>query len=174
MTKYDKFGNKIFNEQELTDLIYSMPLSTLCDIKNLDHTNLDINLFNKYAKNFNLSLLPNTNSSNLELHDYDKLNQNNWFLPEEYRNFDIETYLLNRCKTNAETERVNNELYIYKQKDLLMLLKYIYYLISIMKRNQIVWGVGRGSSVASFILYLIGLNKINPLKYNLDFKEFLK
>jgi DNA polymerase III alpha subunit len=118
--------------------------------------------------------LPNTNSSNLELHDYDKLNQDNWFLPEEYRNFDIETYLLNRCKTNAETERVNNELYIYKQKDLLMLLKYIYYLISIMKRNQIVWGVGRGSSVASFILYLIGLNKINPLKYNLDFREFLK
>lgn len=174
MKKYDKFGNKIFNEQELTNLIYSMPLSTLYDIKNLNQKNLDINLFNKYAKDFDFPLLSSIDSGNLELHDYDKLNQDKWFLPEEYKNFDIETYLFNGCKTNAEIERVNLELSVYKQKNLLMLLKYIYFLVSIMKRNQIVWGVGRGSSVASFILYLIGLNRINPMKYNLDFKEFLK
>ena len=38
----------------------------------------------------------------------------------------------------------------------------------------IVWGVGRGSSVASFCLFLIGVHKINPMIYNLDYTEFLR
>jgi DNA polymerase III alpha subunit len=43
-----------------------------------------------------------------------------------------------------------------------------------MRKNKIVWGVGRGSSVASYVLFLIGIHKVNSLKYNLDIKEFLK
>ena len=35
-------------------------------------------------------------------------------------------------------------------------------------------GVGRGSSVASYILYLIGVHRIDSIKYNLDWKEFLR
>jgi len=34
--------------------------------------------------------------------------------------------------------------------------------------------VGRGSSVASYCLYLLGVHKINSLKFDLDIKEFLK
>jgi DNA polymerase III alpha subunit len=43
-----------------------------------------------------------------------------------------------------------------------------------MRKNNILWGVGRGSSVASFVLYLIGIHRINSLFYNLPIEEFLK
>ena len=36
------------------------------------------------------------------------------------------------------------------------------YLVDTMRNNNIVWGVGRGSSVGSFVLYKIGINRINP------------
>lgn len=55
-----------------------------------------------------------------------------------------------------------------------MLLRYMIYLVDYMRENKIVWGVGRGSSVASYVLYLIGIHKINSIHYDLDWKEFLR
>ena len=43
-----------------------------------------------------------------------------------------------------------------------------------MRKNNIVWGVGRGSSVASFVLFLIGVHKINSLYYDISIDEFLR
>ena len=43
-----------------------------------------------------------------------------------------------------------------------------------LRENNRVWGVGRGSSVSSFCLFLIGVHKINPMLYDLDYKEFLR
>ena len=48
------------------------------------------------------------------------------------------------------------------------------YLVDIMQENKVIWGVGRGSSVASFVLYLIGIHKINPITHDLDWREFLR
>jgi DNA polymerase III alpha subunit len=48
------------------------------------------------------------------------------------------------------------------------------YLVAVMRENKIVWGVGRGSSVSSFLLYLAGLHSVNSVKYNLDIKEFIR
>jgi DNA polymerase III alpha subunit len=53
-------------------------------------------------------------------------------------------------------------------------LFYLKYLVDTLRENKILWGVGRGSSVASYVLYLIGVHKIDSLKYNLDIAEFLK
>ena len=53
-------------------------------------------------------------------------------------------------------------------------LKYLKYLVDTMRQHKILWGVGRGSSVASFCLYLLGVHRINSLKYNLDITEFLR
>jgi DNA polymerase III alpha subunit len=54
------------------------------------------------------------------------------------------------------------------------LLQYLKYLVDTMRKNNIVWGVGRGSSVASFVLFLIGIHRINSLYYQLSIDEFLK
>jgi DNA polymerase III alpha subunit len=38
----------------------------------------------------------------------------------------------------------------------------------------VLWGVGRGSSVASYCLYILGVHKVDSIKYELDIHEFLK
>jgi DNA polymerase III alpha subunit len=55
-----------------------------------------------------------------------------------------------------------------------VLLQYLKYLVDTMRSNNILWGVGRGSSVASFVLFLIGIHRINSLYWDLSIDEFLK
>jgi DNA polymerase III alpha subunit len=43
-----------------------------------------------------------------------------------------------------------------------------------MTENQLIWGVGRGSSVASFVLYKLKVHRINSMYYELDPAEFLR
>ena len=71
-------------------------------------------------------------------------------------------------------DRVQSELVLFRQLNMIPLLKYIKYLVDTMRENKVVWGVGRGSSVASYVLYLIGVHKIDSIKYELDINEFLK
>ena len=66
------------------------------------------------------------------------------------------------------------ELLLFQERDMFDLLKYLKYLVDTMRENNIIWGVGRGSSVSSFVLYLIGIHKINSLYYDLSIEEFLK
>jgi DNA polymerase III alpha subunit len=54
------------------------------------------------------------------------------------------------------------------------LLRFLVYIVDVMREQDIVWGVGRGSSVASYVLYLIGVHKIDSLYYDLDIAEFLR
>jgi hypothetical protein len=95
-------------------------------------------------------------------------------MPQEYKDLDIAEYILGLCKTQEELQRVGEELLLYADRDLLDLLKYLKYFVDRMRSNKVVWGLGRGSSVASYVLYLLGVHKINSMYYDLDIKEFLK
>jgi DNA polymerase III alpha subunit len=95
-------------------------------------------------------------------------------MTEEYKNFEIVGFLLDQTKNEEEYQRVVTELELFYQYNMIDLLKYVKYLVDTMRKNNIVWGVGRGSSVASYCLYLLGVHKINSLKFDLDIKEFLK
>jgi DNA polymerase III alpha subunit len=106
--------------------------------------------------------------------DFDTANQNNWHMPVEYKDLDIAKYVLDLCKTEEELQRVGEELLLFQERDMFDLLRYMKYLVDVMRTNNIVWGVGRGSSVSSFVLYLIGIHKINSLYYDLSIDEFLK
>ena len=77
-------------------------------------------------------------------------------------------------KIETEKIRVEQELILYKKFGLLDVLKFLVYLISTMRENDIVWGVGRGSSVSSYVLYLLGVHKVDSIKYGLDVTDFLK
>ena len=94
-------------------------------------------------------------------------------MPEAYYPNLVEM-LYGMCKTEEQTDRVSTELNLYIQHGMMDLLFYLKYLVDTMRENNIVWGVGRGSSVASYVLYLIGIHKIDSIKYDLDIKEFLK
>jgi DNA polymerase III alpha subunit len=95
-------------------------------------------------------------------------------MPKSYYELDIAQYVINLCDTNEELLRVEEELLLYQKKNLFNLLRYLKYLVDTCRKHNIVWGVGRGSSVASFVLFLIGVHKINSLHYDLPINEFFK
>jgi len=96
-----------------------------------------------------------------------------WFIPREYKDFDIEEFLVLQCP-EENYGRLAQELEIFKRHNFIPVLKTMKYVVDTLKNNNIVWGVGRGSSVASYALYLIGVHKIDSVKYNLSIDEFFK
>jgi DNA polymerase III alpha subunit len=112
--------------------------------------------------------------SMLSVTDYDFLQQQNWHMPQSYKQMDIAAYVLDLCKTDAELQRCGHELMMYQERQLFDLLRYLKYLVDVMTENQVIWGVGRGSSVASYVLYLLNVHKIDSIYYDLDVSEFLR
>jgi DNA polymerase III alpha subunit len=95
-------------------------------------------------------------------------------MPDEYKQLDIAQHILELCTTEAELQRCGAELLLYQERNLFDLLRYLKYLVDVMKQNNIIWGVGRGSSVASHVLYKLGVHRIDSLHYNLNVAEFLR
>lgn len=106
--------------------------------------------------------------------EYDKLQQNVWHMPQQYKDLDIAKYVLDMCETEEELQRVGQELLLYQERDMFDLLRYMVYLVDTMRKNKIIWGVGRGSSISSYVLYKLGVHRINSLMYDLDVYEFFK
>lgn len=97
-----------------------------------------------------------------------------WFVPYKYQTLDIEQHCLDLCQTQQQIDRVNQELTLYRQHNMLIHLKTMKYIVDTLRENDVVWGVGRGSSVASYCLYLLGVHKIDSIKYDLPLEEFFK
>ena len=63
---------------------------------------------------------------------------------------------------------------MYQERNLFDLLRYLKYLVDVMTQNHVIWGVGRGSSVASHVLYKLGVHRIDSMFYDLAPEEFLR
>jgi DNA polymerase III alpha subunit len=97
-----------------------------------------------------------------------------WFMGEELEGVDLREYLDSLCTTDVERARVAEEMDLFERYDLLPVLRAMICLVAHLRDKGVLWGVGRGSSVASFVLFLIGVHRINPLKYDLPITDFLK
>jgi DNA polymerase III alpha subunit len=95
-------------------------------------------------------------------------------MPNIYKQMDIAEHVLGLCHSESELQRCGQELMLFQERDLFDLLRYLVYLVDIMQENQVIWGVGRGSSVASYVLYKLGVHRIDSLHYDLDPTEFLR
>ena len=98
-------------------------------------------------------------------------------MPDHYKTLDVDEYISKKLPKDTTVEaikRISIELEMYRTRNLYPILQVLIYIIDTMRKHKIVWGVGRGSSVASYVLYLLGVHKVDSLKYNLDIKEFLK
>lgn len=110
--------------------------------------------------------------------DIDTVHHNNttiWFMPTKYYSVDVLDYCLQKVGNDQiKRNRIELEYALFEERHLVKLLQYFIYLVDIMTDNDILWGVGRGSSVASYILFVIGIHSVDSLKYELDITEFLK
>lgn len=166
----DKYGQIIYSENDLVELYLSNPNLVFSRPVMSDNTI-------QFDQELNIDTIPKIMqhvTSDVSVEDFDAANQINWHMPEEYKNLDIAKYVLDQCENEAEMQRAGQELLLYQERDMFVLLRYLKYLVDTMRNNNIVWGVGRGSSVSSFVLFLIGVHKINSLYYGLDIDEFLK
>jgi len=170
--KTNKYGQVILSSDNLREL--------LIQGKNISHLNVifdeDIELFKKYQSELLTEEVVFLNAPDETL-SFDKFHEKcsrEWVFPEIYQKLDIKTWLLNKCKTEQERARVNEEYILYEERDLIMLLRMFVYLIDYMRKNEFLWGIGRGSSVSSYILYLIGVHRVNSILYNLPISDYLK
>ena len=116
----------------------------------------------------------NSAVENISTEQFDLQCQQNWHMPAEYKTLDIAEFVLSQCDNDDELQRCGQELLLYQERNLFDLLRYLKYLVDTMTQNQVIWGVGRGSSVASHVLYKLGVHRIDSLYYNLDVTEFLR
>lgn len=169
----DNYGQIALNEKEAFDALYNGSLTSFDSLFLLGED--DVKLFNS-SINKNGDKIPAIKlyvEPEKNIQEFDKENQLNWFMPKEYCPNLVEM-LYGMCKTDLQKDRVTQELELFIQHGMFDLLFYLKYLVDTMRENNIVWGVGRGSSVASYVLYLIGIHKIDSIKYELDIREFLK
>jgi DNA polymerase III alpha subunit len=169
--KYDQYGQTYTTSNELCDLLYKNPTLDISLFQVEDSLEYNRSVAELHAE---LDLLDSYHSISQTVEEFDRVLQRNWRMPLEYKDLDIAAYVLGLCKEEHELQRVGEELILYQERDLFDLLRYLKYLVDTLRKNNVVWGVGRGSSVASYVLFLLGVHKIDSLYYNLDIDEFLK
>ena len=112
--------------------------------------------------------------SGVSIDEFDRTQQSRWHMPKQYVDFDIAEHVLSLCSTQEQLQRVGEELLLFQERGLFDLLRYLKYLVDTMRDHGMIWGVGRGSSVASYVLYLMGVHRIDSMFYDLDPREFLR
>lgn len=108
-----------------------------------------------------------------------------WIIPDEYKNLNVVDYVTDKLMTDNEREnfpedelydranRVSQELILYKKHGVEDVLRVLIFVINTLNNQGVVWGVGRGSSVSSYVLYLIQVHDVDSFKYGLSITDFL-
>jgi DNA polymerase-3 subunit alpha len=107
-----------------------------------------------------------------------------WKIPPEYLNLDVRKHILDVAakqlgkypqeQFKVRSDRIHRELAEYTKRGLLDVLKVLIYTIDMFKQHNVVWGVGRGSGCASYILFLLEVHSVDPIKYEVPLEEFFK
>ena len=170
----DNLGIAVYNSKDIEDILLSGQSNILDEILT-DPTDPEILQYNQSAVAVGDKELKLYQLFDIDRFTFDYSLQQNWLMPDEYKNLDIEEYIISLTPPwDPETTRVAQELAAFKERNMLDLLRWMKYFVDTCRNEGIVWGVGRGSSVASYVLFLIGVHKIDSLKYNLDWQEFLR
>jgi DNA polymerase III alpha subunit len=169
-TKTNNYGDVIFTEGDLLEALYINPD---LDLSNIFLDNAD--QYNNAIRDLGIDLpMINVAPERGPLEEFDSRNIKDWHMPAEYNEINVLEWLLGKCQSDDERSRVRMEYGLFEKKQFIKVLQFLIYFVDTLRANNIVWGVGRGSSVASFCLFLIGVHKINPMLYNLDITEFLR
>jgi DNA polymerase III alpha subunit len=170
----NKFGEIVLSESDLCDLVMQGRDLTTMERLTVDPA-VDLEKMLRHLQDPG-SVLTWTfpEASDISVHEFDLRRQARWFMPDEYRDIDIAQHVLDLCGTPEQLQRAGEELLLFQEHGLFDLLRYLRYLVDVMRENNVIWGVGRGSSVASYVLYLLGVHRIDSMYYDLDPREFLR
>ena len=172
--KTNKFGEIVYGEDDICTLL--MQGRNVFELEHLTvDTDVNIEQLMSLLEDPGMLMtwtLPADN--NISVSEFDHQRQSHWFMPDEYKSLDIAEYVLGLCSTQEQLQRCGQELMLFQERNLFDLLRYLKYLVDVMNQHEVIWGVGRGSSVASYVLYKLGVHRIDSMFYDLDPQEFLR
>lgn len=102
-----------------------------------------------------------------------------WIIPDEYKELDIINLSVQKLgelglSSPEYADRLEYELFEMDKRGMFPFIRCVYYVVEQLRQNNIVWGVGRGSSCASLVLFVLGINRVDPVKYDIPVGEFIK
>ncbi len=106
-----------------------------------------------------------------------------WTIPDAYKKLDVVDYMskahellfegLDPSEMAQRDKRLAQELIRYRKYGLYDVLRAVIWIINTLTAKDTVWGVGRGSSVSSYVLFVIGVHDVDSFAYGLDIDDFL-
>ncbi len=168
----DEYGNTTFNMQGVIDLL--MKGGEVPGIQVLEEDAF-LN-FNQLCREFDHpeDQVAFYQPPQVPVETWDAERQTRWFIPEPFVSLNVLDWLVERCTTEEQGIRILEEWKLFEEKGMENVLRFMIYMVDHLRSNDILWGVGRGSSVASYALYLIGVHRIDSMRFGLDYREFLK
>ena len=102
-----------------------------------------------------------------------------WNIPDEFKTLDWVEYVLIRFSETGLTgpqyeTRLNDEIALVVARQMEPFFRAIIYVVETMREANLLLGVGRGSACASFLLFLIGVHRVDPVQYEIPMEEFFK
>ena len=171
----NEYGQVSFDNHELISMLYAGQSIDNCTP--LDEQ--ELLLHQRHAGLFEIAQLDTVSTPRQAPIDYHSEKSSQWQMPTEYKTLDVKQLLLEKLIAKGltqpqYTQRVEDEMQEYSKRNMIDALRFLHYLIKTCIAHDIVTGIGRGSSVSSLVLHLLDVHHIDPLKYNLDYKEFLR
>ena len=171
----NEYGQVKFTSDEIISMIYCGQNIDDCGFEDQQ----ELHKHNSYSKNFGIEHLSDIKTIKDSPIDYHATLSSNWKMPDHIKNMDVFHYLSDQLVAKGYTgneykQRLLDEFNEYKSRNMLNVIKFLKYLMDTCMANNIVLGIGRGSSVSSLLLHLLDVHYIDPVKYNLDYKEFLR
>ena len=167
----DQYGQMIYNEDDLVDMVMrGITLDHLSAV--IVEPGVSLEQASAYLQQ--IPELVEYAFTDMTVEEFDQFKQNIWHMPQEYKQLDIAEHILSLCDSDVQLQRCGQELLLFQERNLFDLLRYLKYLVDTMRSHNMIWGVGRGSSVASYVLYLLGVHRIDSMFYDLEPTEFLR
>lgn len=158
------------------DLLVKKALSGVVFTDLLSEHHPDVERYNLRCPDNAISIWDDTGIETLEGPDPETYD---WTIPKNYLELDIKTIAIDCLKskgldTEEYTDRLLWELEEMERKDMFPFIRCLLYVVDQFHKHNVVWGVGRGSSCASLVLYVLGINRVDPCKYDIPAEEFFK
>ena len=103
-----------------------------------------------------------------------------WPTPEPWKSDNLVEFCLNRLARlglafeDRYIVRLAQEIAEIEEREMEGFIRHVWYVTADMDRRKVVRGVGRGSSCASLVLFLLGVHLVDPVLYDVPMTEFFK
>ena len=107
----------------------------------------------------------------------DRIHENNDYDSDEFEELKAELYSNKRDQSISDKihhERLDKEFDYFERNRFQSIILRVHHLIQRFIENDVVWGVGRGSSCSCYVYFCMYVHDVNPIKYQLNFSEYSK